>query len=123
VRDHDRSVSLLLQDGRVVVHPIEDRMQPFDAPAVGNAVQSRAQRRVPPRARKQPARQRAVIEARAAHDDREPAARVDVAQGGCGVFRILRRRALQWIDDVDEMMRNATAIADGSLSVPMSKRR
>src|SRR5437870_1383451 len=73
---------------------------------------SRAQRRVPPRSGKEPARQRAVIETRTAHDDRQPAARVDVTNGGGGVFGILRRRVLvRGLDDVDEVVGNAAALA------------
>ena len=74
---------------------------------------------------KQPAGQRAVIEAGAADENGQPAAGVDVANGRCRVARELRGRVdLGGIGDVDEMVRDAPALVlDCTLSVPMSKPR
>ena len=73
---------------------------------------------------KQAARQRAVVEPGAADENRQASARVDVADRRRRVARILRRRVLLGrVDDVDQVVRDAAPLGDGTLSVPMSKPR
>ena len=66
--------------------------------------------------RKQPARQRAEVEAGAADQNRQPPARLDVADRGRGIARVLRGRVVVGrIGDVDQVVRDAAPIADRDL--------
>ena len=83
------------------------------APAhAASAMRSRRARSAASRAGpgKEPARQRAVVEAGSADEDRQPAARGDVANRGRGLARIPRRRvSSSRIGDVDEVVGDAAA--------------
>ena len=66
-------------------------MQPFGSAPVRNFVQTPSKLLVCPWSREEPPRQRAIVEAGAADDDRQLAAGVDVADDAFGVARELRR--------------------------------
>ena len=92
------------------------RCRHVDAAPLGDRLEPRAQRRVAPGPGKQAARQRAVVEAGAADENRQPAARVDVADHRRRVARVLRRGVLVGrIDDVDQVMRDAAPLGDRHL--------
>ena len=82
-------------------------MQPLRAARIRDAIQPRAQLLVRARPGKQTAGQRTVIEAGAAGENGQFAARVNIADGCRSVMRKLSGRVhLRRIRDVDEMVRN-----------------
>ncbi len=86
-------------------------MQKPDAASLRNRFEADAERRVPRRTRKQSARERPVIKAGAANDNRELSAAVDVADGRRGVARVLGGGVLaRGIGNIDEVMWNPTLI-------------
>ena len=104
------AIARLNPRGRVRIDAAKQRVQPFDPSAVGNALEPRAERGVARGPRKEPARQRSVVQAGAADQDRQAAARGDVADDGRRLARIPRRRVLLGrIGDVDQVMGNALA--------------
>ena len=83
-------------------------MQPLRPTPRGNPHQAGPQRGVASRSGKESAGERAIVESRAADEDRQPAARGDVANHRRGLARIAGGRIfLQWIGDVDEMVGDA----------------
>jgi hypothetical protein len=93
---------------RVGINAAQQPMQAFRSPARRNAIQARAKRLVGAGSGKQPSRQRAVIEAGAADQERHVPACVHVANDAIGVARVLRRCVhVSRIGDVDQVMRNA----------------
>ena len=89
-------------------HPVET----LDAAPGGNRVQAGAAGGVTTGSREQAARQSTEVKTGPAGDNREPTARVDIADDGRRVMRVLRGRVLTGrVDDVDQMMRNAAAIS------------
>ncbi len=109
-------VARLNSVGRRGVDPPEQAVQKHDAAAGGNRFESRAQPAVPSRSREQAARQRAIVEAGAAHEERQSVPRMDVADRGSSVAGILRGRILRGrLDDVDEMVRDTTLFGQWDL--------
>src|SRR6185436_297008 len=95
---------------RVGVDAAQQTVQALRTAHVRDLVEPGAKRVIRAGPGKQAARQRAVVEAGAADQDGQLAARVDVANGGRGIARELRGRIdLGWIRDVDQMVRDATA--------------
>src|SRR5881397_3819845 len=83
-------------------------MERLTPPPHPDGFQPGSQSGVPPRARKEAACQRAIVEPRPAHENREFAASVNPAHGGRGVPRVLGCRVLvHRINDVDQVMRDA----------------
>jgi hypothetical protein len=91
-------------------------MQERDVAPLGDRLQPPPQGGVAARPGKQAARQRAEVEAGPAREDRQASARVDVADRGRRVARILRRRVVVGrFGDVDQMVRDPAAIASRNL--------
>jgi hypothetical protein len=91
-------------------------VQPFRSTGLGDSVQPAAKLLVCARTGKQTTRQRPIVEARTADQDRKPAALVNVADGGRGIARVLRGCVdVGRIGDVDEVMRNTTSRLDRHL--------
>jgi len=82
------------------------------------------QGRAPTRPREQSTGQRAVVKPGSSRQNRQPSARMDVANDRSRLARIPRGRVfLRRIGHIDQMVRYSTSIRDTHLSVPMSKPR
>src|SRR5437867_3992854 len=91
-------------------------MEERRAPAFGDGLQSRPQRGIPSRPRKQTPRQRTVVKTGAAGEDGETAAGMNVPHDRGRVARKLRRGVLVGrLDDVDKVVRDAAAIGGRDL--------
>ncbi len=102
--------------GRWWIDPLHHAVQERQPAAVGNRLEPSAQRLVGWRPRKQSAGKRAIVEPRAADDNRQVASRLDLADGARGIHCELRGGVdLGRIGDVDQVMRNAAAFVERHL--------
>src|SRR5215467_12148824 len=81
------SIAWLNALARVLVEPPQHAVQRRTAALVGNCFEAPAQRGAGARAWKEPPGQRSVIETCAAHEDRKPAATMNVGDNRGGVTR------------------------------------
>ena len=96
---------------RAGIHALQQCVQALDAALVGDPVEAGAQLLVRTGPGKQPTRQRAIVEPRAPHENRQPVARMNVPNGRRRVARELRRGVhLGRVRDVDQMVRDAAPI-------------
>ena len=94
--------------GRRRVDAAQHAVQRRNAAPPGNRLEAPAQGGVATRSGKQAARERAIVEPGPAHDHRQPAATVNVANGRRRVACVVGRRVLLGrLGDVDEMMGDA----------------
>ncbi len=92
---------------RLRVHARELRVQRGPAPPPRRLLELGADRRIGGRQRRQPAHQRALVEHRSAHEERNAPARGDLAGHAQRVGAEASRRVrLGGLDDVDEMVRD-----------------
>jgi hypothetical protein len=86
-------------------------MQAFGAAPLGNRVKPRANVLIAGGARKESARQRAIVEARAARNNRHAAARGDVADGACRIRgKAGSGERLGRLGDVDQVVRDSATV-------------
>jgi hypothetical protein len=95
------------------IDPLQQAMKRGDAAALGDPFQPRAQGRVAPGPGKQPSRERSEVETRSTDDEGQVALAVNLADDCGRVLRVLGGGVFgRRFDDVDEMMRNPSPIAD-----------
>ncbi len=94
-------------------------MQKRQTTAFGDRFQASAKRRIAAGAGKEAARQRAIVEAGAAGQNRDQPARMDRSDRRGGVARVLGGRVfVGWIRDVDQMVWNTAPLRERQLVGP-----
>jgi hypothetical protein len=96
---------------RFGIDTAEHAVEKLDPPARRNLLETLAQSRVCAGPRKKPARERAIVKPRPAHQNRPAPARVNVLDGRDGIVRVSRRGVLFGrLDDVDQVMGNPSLL-------------